>query len=144
MPFYIYSSSYNLADRYQTAVGNLGGSTSGALQAHLAACGIQCQGVLEPNPPALAAYLTATVALSAVDAASQAAVVAALGHTTPYVLAFRNQGLPTTAAVQITTPAHYTLLPSPPPPRPPRPPRPQLRPPLLSKAPARHPPPRRL
>ena len=68
VPFYVYSSSYNLANRYQASVGNLGGASSAALVAHLGACGIQCQGILEPSPPSLAAYLSAKVALTAADA----------------------------------------------------------------------------
>ena len=124
-----------VADRYQTALDSLGSTGSAARVAHLATCGVQCNGVLEAVPPALAVTLKATVSLSALDAASQNNIVAAMSHTTAYVLAFRAAGLPNSAQVQVTSPATYERVYSPPPPRPPRPPRPPYPPGMAPHSP---------
>ena len=127
MPFYVYSTNATLANRYLTSVSALGSpADSAALVSHLSSCGILCLGVLEETAPSMAASLYARVDLSATDAASEANIVGALGHTTAYVLALRTEGLPSTVAVQITTAARYAAFPSPPPPRPPKPPLPPL------------------
>jgi hypothetical protein len=125
VPFYVYSTNATVADRYLASLATLNTPAgSAALVSHLASCGIVCQGVLQGTAPSLAVSLYVRVALSGADAASQAAIVAALGHTTAYVLALRAEGLPSTVTVQISTAARYAVIPSPPPPQPPHPPRP--------------------
>jgi hypothetical protein len=135
VPFYVYTTSAETADNYQTALDSLGSTNSAALVAHLASCGIACSGIQEATPPALAVYLTANIALDATDVATQANIVAAMGHPTAFVVAFRAQGIPTTASVQVTAAARYVAIPIPPPPRPPHPPRPPYPPGMAPHSP---------
>lgn len=135
VPFYVYTTSATTADKYQATLDTLGSTNSAALVAHLSTCGIQCSGIQEATPPTLAAYLTATIALDAADAATQANIVAAMGHPTAFTVAFRAGGIPNSAAVEVTSAARYVAIPIPPPPRPPHPPRPPYPPGMAPHSP---------
>jgi hypothetical protein len=118
VPFYVYTTTSAKADAFQGQLAGLGQpSDAVAVTQALNACGLVCQGVLLNAPPTVAAYLTLTIAVPPASAADSAAIVAALSRTTPFVLAMRSAGLPSTAAVTITSAPVYSAAPAPPPPR---------------------------
>lgn len=121
VPFYAYASTSAKADLFETQLAALGTpAASASVAAALNACGLTCQGVLLNAPPTVAAFLTLTIYVSSASASGPdvAAMLAVLDRTTPFVLAMRAAGLPSTAAVQITSPPVFTVVAAPPPPSP--------------------------
>jgi hypothetical protein len=114
VPFYVYTTTSAKADAFEAQLAGLGQpSDATAVTQALNACGLVCQGVLLNAPPTVAAYLSLTIAVPPASAPDEAAVVAALSRTTPFVLAMRSAGLPSTAAVTITSEPVYSVAPPP-------------------------------
>ncbi len=111
MPLYAYAATPTLLATYQNDFGALATSAgSASVASQVTTCGINPQGVLLDAPATAAAYLDVKISLTGAAAANNAAVVSALDHTTAYVLAMRAQGLPSTAAVQLTSPPSFSAM----------------------------------
>lgn len=110
VPLWVYAMTVPILSVYQADLAKLGTPAGAAtVAAQTTPCGINPQGLLLNAQPTAAAYLDVKVALTGAAAADNVAVVAALSRTTPYVLAMRAQGLPTTAAAAISTPAAFSV-----------------------------------
>lgn len=113
-----YAAAPNLLLNYTAALAALstpGGEASVAGTCR--ACGMySVQGVLATITDVV--YLDTKITLLNASAADSAQVAAALSHTTAYVLAFRSNGLPNTAAVSLVSGPTFNAIYSPPPPPP--------------------------